>query len=442
MALCLVIEDNQRQRAVLVGILCSEGYEIVEASNGAEGRRLCRQHMPELVLLDLGLPDIDGLALIPSLLSASPMSRVVVLTGRGSVPDAVAALRAGARHYLVKPWEQEELLLVVDREITAVNLAETRKRLEYSEIFWGSHPGMLGLRDQLERLALSSLTPVLIEGETGTGKEVVARELHELSHPEGSFVSMNCAAVPGELVESELFGHERGAFTGAEARRRGLVELARDGTLFLDEIGEMGLPLQAKLLRFLQDYSFRRVGGEEELESRCRVVAATHRDLPAMEAEGRFRSDLYYRVAVVRLTVPPLRARREDILPLTYSLLRTVARSVGRGQKQLSPEAERVIVEHPWRGNVRELKNRLERALVLSQDEQIGPHDLDLSPLLPAMVERGLGAADDEASRLRRLLEDEGWNVAKAARRRGVPRHWLRYRMSKYGLHRPGETGK
>jgi DNA-binding NtrC family response regulator len=441
MALCLVVEDEPRQRAVLLAALRAEGWEVAEADRAAAALDACRTLSPEVALLDLGLPDGDGLQLIPEVLQSSPMTRVVVLTGRDSVTTAVGALRAGARHYLVKPWQLDELLAVLEREARAVDLVESSWRQGGEGFYWGSNPAMRRLRERLERLAAAPMTPVLIEGETGTGKEVVARHLHALTPVAGQLVAMNCAAVPAELMESELFGHERGAFTGAESRRRGLAELARDGTLFLDEIGEMSPALQPKLLRFLQDARFRRVGGEEEIVSRCRFVAATHRDLEALQDAGGFRSDLYYRLAVVRLWIPPLRQRREDLLPLAYFLIEQIAAGLGRRPLQLAPDAEQAVVCHHWRGNVRELRNRLERALVLGAGDRIEAVDLDLPDLREAATDPGYSpvrAGADEAERLRRLLEEEDWNVSSAARRRGVPRHWLRYRMLKYGLQRPG----
>jgi DNA-binding NtrC family response regulator len=383
--------------------------------------------------------------MIPDLLRASPLSRIVVTTGLDSARAAVAALQAGARHYLVKPFEIEELLLVVERQVRAVAFAENRKREERGDVFWGDLPEMGMLRSRLVKLAEAPLTPVLIEAETGAGKEVVARELHRLTKPQGPFVPLNCAAVPAELLESELFGHERGAFTGAVARQRGVVELAADGTLFLDEVAEMAPALQAKLLRFLEDRSFRRVGGQEQLTSRCRVVAATHRDLAGLRAEGRFRDDLFYRLAVVRLGVPPLRARGDDVIRLAYFLLDRLAGSLGRRPPQLSPQAEALILDHRWPGNVRELRNRLERALVLGERAQIEPADLDL-PVVCAVCrardcrcrpESTAAVEAEEAARLSTILCDEGWNLARAARRLGVERHWLKYRIRKYGLTRP-----
>jgi len=354
------------------------------------------------------------------------------------VPVVVAALRAGARHYLVKPWDREELLLIVDREIRALYSEETRQRHIGSEIFWGISPGMRALRQHLEQLASSPRTTLLLRGETGTGKEVLARTLHALTRTQGEFVAVNCAAVPEQLLEGELFGHEKGAFTGADARRRGLVELADHGTLFLDEIGEMTPHLQAKLLRFLQDGRFRRLGGEQELGSTCRVVAASHADLEALQTAGRFRADLYFRLAVVQLRVPPLRDRREDVLALTHFLLRRTATRIGKPLRPLSPLAEKALLLQSWPGNVRELANRLERALVLGTAAEISPADLDLAAAGPR-DETPSHRLLQEPARLRQILEEHNWNLAAAARSLGVERHRLKYRVRRFGLVRPAK---
>ena len=232
MALCLIVEDDPREGNQLRLTLGSEGHEAMIADDGQSAMAMATQFKPELVLLDLGLPDVQGMSLIPEILKLSPLTRIIVLSGADCVRTVVAALRAGARHYLLKPWDRDELLLIVDREARAVNLAETTTRDGASFCFWGAYPSMVALKAYLERLASSPLTPVLIQGETGSGKEVLARELHRLTRPGGAFVAVNCAAIPSELLESELFGHERGAFTGADSRRRGVVDLARDGTLF------------------------------------------------------------------------------------------------------------------------------------------------------------------------------------------------------------------
>ncbi|HPC83785.1 MAG TPA: sigma-54 dependent transcriptional regulator [Thermoanaerobaculaceae bacterium] len=435
MALCLVVEDDPRQRAMLEKTLRAAGFEALGAADGRSALAACALHRPEVVLLDLGLPDIDGLELLPLLQTRFPLTRVIVLTGLESVATAVAAMRAGARHYLTKPWQRDELLVVVERELRAVDLAESlERRAGDGGVFWGTHVEMLTLRGQLAKLAAAPRTSVLFEGETGSGKEVLAAELHRQTGARGAFVALNCAAVPSELLESELFGHERGAFTGAEARRRGVAELAREGTLLLDEVADLPLPLQAKLLRFLQEFRFRRLGGEEEISSPCRVVAATHRDLEALVHTGGFRSDLFFRLAVVRLRVPALRERRADILPLCRFLLERICRSLGRPPRALSPAAEQAVLAHPWPGNVRELANRLERAMVLGDEATIQPADLDLGTEIP--VPAAISALDDPA-RLRQALERNRWNLARTAREFGVARHILRYRVRKLRLMEP-----
>jgi len=436
--LCVVIEDQELQRRALVATLREGGYQVVESGTGFDGLAEVCTHMPEAILLDLGLPDGDGIDRIPDLLKASPLSRIVVLTGQDSVAVAVAALRAGARHYLVKPWDRDELLLVLEREISSLNLEVARRRESDDDVFWGRHPVMDRIRLNLDQLASAPWTQVLICGETGTGKEVVARELHRVTDPRGAFVALNCAAVPSELMESELFGHERGAFTGAESRRRGVVELAHEGTLFLDEIGEMAPHLQAKLLRFLQDGTYRRVGNEVETSSRARVVAATHAELETEREAGRFRADLFYRLSVVQLELPPLRKRGEDLLPLAHFLLGRIARELGRARQPLSARCEEAMLRHGWPGNVRELANRLERAMVLGSGPPIEPEDLDLVP----SEDTGLRATDgilSDPARLRHILEEEGWNLSKVARRLRVERYRVKYRVAKLGLSRPAK---
>ena len=434
MPLCLIVEDDRAQQRVLRTLLAHGGYETAVAGTAQEMLQAISELRPEMILMDLGLPDANGLKLIPKVRSINPLSRIVVLTGTNDVAAAVEALRAGARHYLVKPWDDDELLHVLEREAHNVDHAESDQRARSSKIVWGQHPAMTRIQVQLDHLSRAPWTPVLINGETGTGKELVARELHQLTQAGGPIVALNCAAIPGDLLESELFGHEKGAFTGADSRRRGLAEVARNGTLFLDEVGEMSPGLQAKLLRFLQDYTFRRVGGHEETTSRCRIVAATNRDLGALQADGSFRSDLFYRLAVVRIEIPALWERRGDIVPLANALLTSVSESLGMPPRPFHPEAELALREHRWRGNVRELRNRIERAMVLSHDQWIFPEDLDLPDREPGEP----STVADDAEHLRRVLRECGWNVSRAARELGVARHWLRYRMSKFEIRPPG----
>lgn len=434
MAFCLIVEDEPRQVEALAGLLRGVGHEVVTATDGQAARNHCDRHRPEVLILDLGLPDVNGLTLIPQVLQISPLTRVIVVTGLNDVRTAVHALQAGARHYLVKPWDAEELLVVVAREARTADNEETRARISSVSLVWGQHQGMQEVRAAVGRLAAHPRTPVLIEGETGTGKEMVAWELHTLTGSGGPFVPLNCAAVPHDLLESELFGHERGAFTGADRRRRGLAELARDGTLFLDEVGELPLALQAKLLRFLQDHRFRRVGGESEVESQCRVVAATHRNLEELQRNGTFREDLFYRLAVVRLKVPPLRERRDDIPVLADHLLRTMSAGMGIEPRAWADDARRALVLHTWPGNVRELRNRIERALVLADGASLSAKALDLD------ARRSAAAVSPEVvseEPMLRVLEEERWNISRAARRLGIPRHVLRYAIEKAGISRP-----
>jgi DNA-binding NtrC family response regulator len=330
----------------------------------------------------------------------------------------------------VKPWDRHELLVTLERELGAINRKVSALRSAH-DFFWGESEAMRALQVQLKKLAHSPLTPVLLEGETGVGKEMVAQQLHELTQSNGAFAAINCASVPASLMESELFGHERGAFTGAHARRRGVVELANKGTLFLDEIGEMDVALQPKLLRFLQDHRYRRVGGELELTSTCRIIAATNRDLGQLQADGRFRPDLFYRLAVVRVTIPSLTNRLMDLLPLATFLVQSLSATMGKSPKPFAASATEAMLAHAWPGNIRELKNRIERALVLGESEAITAKDLDLKPT-PMNTESW--GDPRERQKILEALQAENWNIAATCRTLGVARHWLRYRMKRHQL--------
>jgi len=438
MALVLCIEDRRDQLTILMKTLEHAGFQALGAEDGNHALELFRAHLPEVVLLDLGLPDEPGMDLIDRFLNTAPSTRIIVLSGRNEVRTAVDALHRGARNYFVKPWDRDELLLAVQREVQeSLHVANLARQV--SDRFWGTNPEVRSILKKLDRLAASPFTPVLIEGETGTGKEMLAREIYERCRPDGDFVAVNCAAIPRDLLENELFGHEKGAFTGAETRKRGVVELAGNGLLFLDEIATLPLELQAKLLRFLQDGSFRRVGSETESRVRCRVVAATHENLEEARKIGSFRNDLFFRLAVVRFKLPALRERREDILPLTEFLIRQTGHNLGMAPRRISSRARDAILGHDWPGNIRELANRIERAMVLGDDDDIQPGDLDLHH--PQEVASS-GEAGDLAilfnpARLRKLLENEGWNISAAARRINVDRHRLVYRMKVFGIRRP-----
>jgi len=438
MALVLCIEDRWDQLTILMKTLELAGFQILGTGEGIEALELFRTHLPEVVLLDLGLPDAPGMDLIDRFLNIAPSTRIIVLSGRDEVRTAVEALHRGARNYFVKPWDRDELLLAVRREVQESLHAENLAR-QTSDRFWGTNREIRAILRKIDRLAASPYTPVLIEGETGTGKEMLAREIYERCRPDGDFVAVNCAAIPRDLLENELFGHEKGAFTGAETRKRGVVELAGNGLLFLDEIATLPLELQAKLLRFLQDGSFRRVGSETESRVRCRVVAATHEDLEESRKSGVFRNDLFFRLAVVRFKVPALRERREDILPLTEFLIRQIGHNLGILPRRISQRSRDAILDHDWPGNIRELANRIERAMVLGDKDVIQPADLDLHHPLEAAPIRDPGNLTIlfNPARLRKLLENEGWNISAAARRINVDRHRLVYRMKVFGIRRP-----
>ncbi len=378
----LVVEDDADVADALARALARLGCEVeLAASMGEAGGALGRAAF-DVVLLDLGLPDREGLSALDSVLERDPRCRVVVVTGRNDAAMAVRALRRGAVDYLVKPWEREELALVVGR---ALGDAQARRELEAAREGGaagaprpvGSSPAWRRVLDELRSAAESPRAPVLVCGESGTGKDVVAQLVHQWSpRAAGPFVTLNAACLPSSLLESELFGHEAGAFTGARSTRRGLFELASGGTLFLDEIGELPLDLQPKLLRVLEGQPFRRLGGEREVRADVRLVAATNRSLPEMIARGAFREDLYYRLRVLELRLPALRERPGDVRELSLHLVGRMVGELGRPGASLDPRALDCLVAYPWPGNVRELRNVLERALVLARGGAIGREHL------------------------------------------------------------------
>ncbi|HYH96604.1 sigma-54 dependent transcriptional regulator [Hyalangium sp.] len=379
----LLVDDDRTFSSLASSVLSQEGFLVRTARSLHETRAALAREAPDLVILDRRLPDGDGLSFLPDLRAQLPGTVVLMVTAHGDIASAVEAIKAGARDYLAKPVELDDLVLRARRAAQDVQLQE---RLHRAESALGSRRRMLEPRSSamrqtlqmLERIATAPRSPVLLLGETGVGKEVLARHLHVLRAEQGPFVHVNCAALPDTLVESELFGHERGSFTDARTARRGLVEVANGGLLFLDEVGELPLALQAKLLTFLDKGAFRRLGGSSELTSSARVVAATNRDLTQEVAAGRFREDLYFRLSVFKVEIPPLRARREDVLPLAEALVAELCAEVGHRPVVFSSAARERLQRYPFPGNVRELRNVLERALVL----EIGP-TLELEALAP-----------------------------------------------------------
>lgn len=442
MARILVVDDEEDIRSFLADALHAEGHDVAEAPDGeAAWSRLGAEGF-HLVLTDLRMPRMDGMELLRRLRQTQPEVEVVVLTAHGSVDSAVEAMKLGAFEYLQKPISgPAELRLVVSRALERRSLADAReegvRRREREDIrlSYGA-PSMTAVEDALRKVAKTTST-VLLQGESGTGKEVAARAIHAWSpRREGPFVAVNCAALPESLLESELFGHEKGAFTGAVDRRRGRVELADGGTFFLDEIGELKPDLQAALLRVLENRSFERVGGSQTIRVDVRWVAATNRDLQAMIADGRFRDDLYHRLSVFPIHLPPLRERRDDILPLAETLLPAIARRIGVVEPQLTPEAARHLAAAPWPGNVRELGNALERAVILADGAPIEPTHLTTGTAGTAPSDAATDGtlADLERAAIARALQRWDGNRKQAAEALGIGLRTLYDKLKRYEI--------
>jgi len=439
----LVVDDEPAMRLLLTSVLKDEGHDVTAAASGEEALQLVARRHFHLVVTDLKMPGISGLQVLEGVKRDDPETAVVVLTAFGTVEGAVEAMRRGAAHYLLKPLANpDELRLVVRRVLEERRVADEATMLRqaneavfpFGQIIAGE-PRMQAVLDLARSVAPTDAT-VLVIGETGTGKELIARAIHHWSpRAEQAFVAVNCAALAETLLESELFGHERGAFTGAVAQRRGRFELAHGGTLLLDEVGETSPGLQAKLLRVLQEGTLDRVGGTKTVTVDVRVVAATNRDLARMVAERSFREDLYYRLNVFPIALPPLRDRRADILPLAEHVLHQASRRFGKRVAGFSDEARALLLVYGWPGNIRELQNVVERAAILCQGEQILPAYLNLTPASPAPAAAGprtLRELEREAI-LAALAACKG-NRRGAAERLGIGLRTLYTRLREYGI--------
>jgi DNA-binding NtrC family response regulator len=452
----LVVEDEKAIQLALRGLLRREGYEVELADSGEEALRMAREAPFDLVLTDLALGrGMSGMDLLRELDREQPGTALVMITAHGSEKIAVEAMKAGAEDYVPKPFDNEEIKLVIQRALERTRLVREHRMLldrvdrQYGfDNLVGTGPAMRAVFETIQKVAETDLT-VLVRGASGTGKELVAQALHQRSSRRTRpFVAVNCAAISRELVESELFGHEKGAFTGADARRIGRFEAAQGGTIFLDEIGDMAPETQAKVLRVLQERSFERVGGTRPIEVDVRVVAATHRDLEREVREGRFREDLYYRLKVVEITLPRLCERAEDIPLLADRFLGAVAERLGRERRQLSPEAVALLVRQPWPGNVRQLRNAIETAAVLAPGPRIEAADLPLAAEGPAADAPAPAAAGDlpfrdakriavedfERGYLSRALADHGGNISRTAEAIGMVRQSLQQKIRELGL--------
>jgi DNA-binding NtrC family response regulator len=441
----LVVDDERAQRDILARILRDEGYELRTAGTAREAVSIQRKTPCDVVLSDVKMPDTEGVSVLDDLLGAAPDSTVILMTAHGTIDSAVDAMKKGAFDYLTKPLDKDELLITIARAFERVDLLQENQRLRRElddrvrvGSLIGHHPSMQDIIKVIKKVAPSSST-VLIVGESGTGKELIARAIHaESPRRDLPFQAINCAAIPDALMESELFGYEKGAFSGALTRSIGLFEAAHRGTVFLDEIGDLGLGLQAKILRTLQERTIRRVGGQEEVPIDVRVVAATNKDLEAEIAAGRFRLDLFYRLNVVTLRVPPLRERAADIPHLVDAFLHKDA-GTDRGAKTVSKDALRVLMEYPWPGNVRQLAATIERAVLLCENDEIQVDDLPpeirrpASPLpSPFQLPVGGVSLDQlERSLIEQAMAQSNGVIAKAARLLGLSYKTLQYRLEK-----------
>lgn len=427
----LVIDDDPLSREFLAEALRTNGYQVQESPTGEDGVQAAGSREPDILLTDLRLPGIDGIEVLESVKARYPDLPVVVLTAYGTVERAVAAMRAGAEDFLLKPVSPEQLDVVLERITRRQKLVRENKALKANldadasdgPTIIGESPAFQAAVSLAERVAGTDAT-VLVRGESGTGKEVIASVLHASSpRASGPMIRVNCAALTESLLTSELFGHDKGAFTGAHARKEGRFELAAGGTIFLDEIGEMPLEVQSRLLRVLESGEFERVGGTKTLKADCRVVAATNRDLETAIAEGRFREDLFYRLNVVPVVLPPLRDRRNDIPALSRHFIERFSVKHGSAARRISNAALERLAEYDWPGNVRELANVVQRALLVARGDFIEPDDLGLPrPTRPPEAQMSVGSTLEEMERtlILQTLEHTGWNRTRAARILGV----------------------
>ncbi|MCS6860628.1 MAG: sigma-54 dependent transcriptional regulator [Abditibacteriales bacterium] len=436
----LIADDEPSHRRVLREAVARLGHEVITAVNGAEAVALFERETPDLVLLDMKMPEMDGFAALEALRGRDPNVLVVMVTAFGTIESAVQAIKSGAFDFLAKPIDHGHLHTVITKALEHHRLRRENHLLR--EELRALHPDLIAESPRMkevlraaERIAQSQAT-VLLTGETGTGKGVVARLIHRLS-PRASrpFVKVNCPSIPADLLETEFFGHEKGAFTGAEERRRGRFELADGGTLFLDEIGDLPIALQTKLLRVLEDKEFERVGSAHTIKVDVRIIAATNRDLEKALRDGSFREDLFYRLHVANLHIPPLRERPEDIEPLAFYFLHKHAADSGKRIRHIAPDALQSLKQHLWRGNVRELENTIQRAVLMAEGDTIEVSHLALPILAPAATApASITLAEMEKQFILQTLARCGGNRTQCAKLLGLSVRGLRYKLRKFGM--------
>lgn len=460
----LVIDDEPSIITSLSGALGDEGYKVISASNAAQGLEQLKKHNPDLILLDIWMPDVDGLTALNDIKQQGFETPVIMMSGHGTVETAVKATKLGAFDFVEKPVELDRLLVLIRNALSSRDLMQENKvlkgQLSSRRPLIAESASMKQIAELIKRVAPTSGS-VLITGENGTGKEVVAKTIHALSNRfKKPFIEVNCAAIPEELIESELFGHEKGAFTGAIQLRRGRFDLADSGTLFLDEIGDMSLKTQAKILRILQEQKFERVGGHDTHSVDVRVIAATNKDLKQEMGKGSFREDLYFRLNVVRIHIPPLRDRKEDIAALATAFLKEFAALHQKKAREFTKDAMDLLMKHAWPGNVRELRNLIERLVILQGEEgaaidagELKPHlgDVAFAPGLAGPFEGEEAGAQGavalstgkslkdaktvfEREYIVQALKENGWNISKTAQVLGIERSYLHRRMKAFGI--------
>lgn len=448
----LIIDDEDGIRESLSDILSDEGYRTAMAASAEEGLAAIEEEMPDLVFLDVWLPGMDGLQCLTHIKAIRADLPVILISGHGNIEIAVKATKSGAHDFIEKPLSLERVLLAAKHATALLTLEREnislKATLSRGMKLVGDSAPMRDIRQQIQ-MAARGAARVLVTGESGTGKEIVSRMLHEQSpRANGQFIEVNCAAIPEELIESELFGHEKGSFTGAFEKKKGKFELADAGTLFLDEIGDMSFQTQAKLLRVLETQEFQRVGGSKNIKVDVRVLSATNKDLPELIRKGLFREDLYYRINVIPIHMPPLRERREDIPAIVEHFLGIIAAEYGQAKKSVSDELLRVFMAHEWPGNIRELKNSIERLAIMTRSEVLGVEAMSVPPVVVTSESdaffnyRTLKDARDAFERevIQRRLIENGWNVTKTAETLDIERSNLHRKIKGYDIKLPGGT--
>ncbi len=440
----LIVDDELSVRASLEEWFTEDGFQVVTAESAEDALMKMHSGPYDLILLDIKMPGMDGITLQGKIKEIDPNAMIIIITAYASVDTAVKALKQGAFDYITKPFDPDDLSNLVNNALKQKHLSDENQRLREKISELSDVDEIIAESDEMKRVLEMVYTvaetdsTVLIRGESGTGKELIARAIH--SHSKRRYfpiVAVNCGAIPETLLESELFGHEKGAFTGAQYRRKGKIELANGGTLFLDEIGDISPKMQVDILRVLETKRFTRLGGNEEIYVDFRLVCATNKNLEKLLEEEKFREDLYYRINVFTIFIPPLRERRADIIPLAKFFIRKYARSMGKPEKKISPEVEELLLRYPWPGNVRELENAIERAMVVGKKPEITLEDLPLmvnnhkqeNQLVYSLMEL-------EKTHIQKVLKETGGNVTRAASLLGIDRVTLYNKMKKYGITR------